>query len=139
MVAVERTFAMIKPDCYHNRQSIIDIINNSNLFTITYQLTIQFTPEVVKQFYSEHVGKHFFANLSNCMCEGQTLCLILEGDNVIQKWREFIGPTNVNVACEIAPQSLRALFGDKSNTAKNAVHGSDSIESAEKEIELIFG
>lgn len=138
MVGTEKTFAMIKPDCYHIRNSMIELINDSNLFIIRNELTIQFTPELVEQFYSEHVGKSFFANLSDCMCEGQTLCLILEGDNAIRAWRDFIGPTNVNVACETAPNSIRAIFGDKTNTAKNAVHGSDSVESAEKEIKLIM-
>lgn len=140
MRSVERTFVMIKPDCYHIRNSIMEQIIEfceSNLFTIRYKFTIQFTPELVEQFYSEHVGKYFFANLSNCMCEKQTLCLILEGDNVIKTWRDFIGPTNVNIALETSPNSMRAVFGDKTNTAKNAVHGSDSVESAEKEIQLI--
>jgi nucleoside-diphosphate kinase len=139
MVAVERTFAMIKPHCYNMRESIIKLINDSNSFQITYSTTIQFTPQLVDQFYSEHIGKHFYSNLSNCMCEGPTLCLVLEGDDVIAKWRNFIGPTNVNVACETSPQSLRALFGDKTNTARNAVHGSDSLASVERELKLIFG
>lgn len=140
MLPIERTFAMIKPDCYHIRDSIMEKIIEfceCNSFTIRYKCTIQFTPELVEQFYSEHVGKYFFVNLSNCMCEKQTICLILEGNDVIKAWRNFIGPTNVNFALETSPNSIRAIFGDKTNTAKNAIHGSDSIESAEKEIQLI--
>ncbi len=138
MVASERTFAMIKPHCFDNRDEIINLIQQFGNFKITHELTVQFTPALVDEFYSEHIGKAFYKNLSECMCDGNTLCLILEGDNVIHRWRSFIGPTNVIVACETSPTSLRALFGDKTNTAKNAVHGSDSKENAEREINIFF-
>ena len=56
----------------------------------------------------------------------------------IQHWRNLIGPTNVTDARKTAPKSIRALFGDRSNDMKNAVHGSDSATAAAREIDLIF-
>jgi nucleoside-diphosphate kinase len=58
-------------------------------------------------------------------------------DNAIQAWRSFIGPTNTEKARQEAPKSIRAIFG--TDGTKNAVHGSDSVESARREIEFFFG
>lgn len=139
MVGTQRTFAMIKPHLSdHQMEEIVNIIHESGLFKITQMKSKHFTPSLVEQFYSEHVGKHFFPNLQNVMCENSTICMILEGTDAVETWRNFIGPTNVVVARESSPNSLRAKFGDLTNTAMNAVHGSDSIESAEREISLMF-
>ena len=61
----------------------------------------------------------------------------LVAENAIQKWRTLIGPTNTQKAKEEAPNSLRALFG--TDGTKNAVHGSDSRESVEREVSFFFG
>lgn len=136
MVGTERTFAMIKPHAFGNADKIFKLVIE-NGFNVTTSTTLNFNSDIVKEFYVEHVGKHFYENLCATMCEGPLICFVLEGDNVIKKWREFIGPTNVKKALIESPSSLRALFGDITNTAKNAVHGSDSVDSAEREIQIV--
>lgn len=64
--------------------------------------------------------------------------MVLTRVNAIKKWREVIGPTNPDQAREIAPNSLRALYGSKKNTTFNGTHGSDSPESAAREIKFFF-
>lgn len=71
--------------------------------------------------------------MSSDVCVGMELV----GEGSIQKWREFIGPTNTQRAQQEAPNSIRALFG--TDGTKNAVHGSDSQESAHREINFWFG
>ena len=97
----------------------------------------KFTKETAEIFYAEHVGKEFFPRLQEFMCSDVCVGLELVGEGSIQKWREFIGPTNTQRAQQEAPNSIRALFG--TDGTKNAVHGSDSQESAHREINFFFG
>jgi Nucleoside diphosphate kinase len=84
-------------------------------------------------FYAEHDGKPFFNDLKNFMTSGPVFIQVLEGDNAIQKNRELMGATNPQEAAE---GTIRADFA-KSIDA-NAVHGSDSLVSAKREIEYFF-
>ena len=140
MIGTQRTFAMIKPDAVSNGYTdlIIQAINETGQFKITFEKKVRFTSEDITYFYTEHVTKPFFPNLLKCMTGGDSICLILEGVDAIGNWREMIGPTNVKVAKETAPNSLRALYGDTENTAKNVCHGSDTLINAEKEIYFIL-
>jgi nucleoside diphosphate kinase len=139
MTNIQRTFAMIKPDAVSNgfTHLILQAINDSGI-KISFQKKVRFTPESILYFYTEHTTKPFFPNLLECMTSSDSICLILEGENVIKVWREMIGPTNVKIAKATALNSLRALYGDTENTAKNVCHGSDSLESADKEIDFIL-
>jgi nucleoside-diphosphate kinase len=84
--------------------------------------------------YIEKEG--FFAELVEFMCSGPVVAMVLEGENAISKVRELIGPTDSEEARKVAPNSIRALFG--TDKGKNAIHASDSKESAFYEIPYIF-
>ncbi|CAF1389572.1 unnamed protein product [Didymodactylos carnosus] len=138
-IFVERTLAIIKPDAIENANEIEDMILK-NGFTILQKRRIILSAEQCSDFYSEHYGKKFFPSLVAFMTSGPILALILARENAILSWRELIGPTNSTQARESHPDRfriyVRALFG--TNEQKNAVHGSDSAVSAEREIRFFF-
>jgi nucleoside-diphosphate kinase len=132
----ERTFAMIKPCSYQNMGKIIDAVQQEG-FAINKLKMSKFTKETSEIFYGEHIGKPFFPNLQEFITSDVVIGMELIAPNAIQKWRTFIGPTNTQKAKEEAPNSIRALFG--TDGTKNAVHGSDSPQSAAREIQFFFG
>ena len=85
-------------------------------------------------FYIEHKGKPFFEDLIKFMTSGPIQVQVLEGENAIFNYREVMGSTNPK---EAAPGTLRADFAESIDA--NAVHGSDSTESAKREINYFFG
>lgn len=87
----------------------------------------------IESFYSVHEGKPFYPGLINFMMEGPLVAVVWEAENAIARTRELIGATN---SPEAAPGTLRNLYGTDSR--RNLVHASDSSESAEKEIRLLF-
>lgn len=94
------------------------------------------TPEQTSDFYAEHYGKMFFPSLVAYMSSGPILALVLARQSAIAFWRQLIGPTNTQKARDQAPESLRAIYG--TDSTKNALHGSDSYSSAEREIHFFF-
>merc|ERR1712072_70128 len=92
------------------------------------------TKERAEEFYAEHKGKGFFGGLVEFMTSGNTIALKLERENAIKTWRTVMGPTNFEVAKESAPDSVRALYA--SSMTKNASHGSDSFDSAKRELDF---
>ena len=97
----------------------------------------KYSDETSGEFYGEHVGKPFFGDLQAFMTSDVSVGMELVGGGSIQCWRNFIGPTNTQKAKEEAPGSIRAIFG--TDGTKNAVHGSDGVESARREIGYWFG
>ena len=89
-------------------------------------------------WWQEHQDKTFFTALLDHMTSGDSMALVLGRQDGVQHWRNLIGPTKVSEARRTASRSLRAKFGDPANDMRNAVHGSDSAGSAEREIELLF-
>lgn len=89
-----------------------------------------------EKFYGEHQGKSFYPNLINFMTSDFAVGMELVAPGAIKKWRQFIGPTNSLKAKEEAPNSIRALYG--TDGTKNACHGSDSPQSVERELGIIF-
>ena len=87
-------------------------------------------------FYAEHKERSFFQGLVSFMSSGPVVKMELSGKDAIKGWRTLIGPTNSNTAREQAPSSIRARFG--TDQQRNAAHGSDSPESASREIGLMF-
>ncbi|CAF0852420.1 unnamed protein product [Adineta steineri] len=134
-IFVERTLALIKPDAVNKAIDIETVILNQG-FTILQKRRVILTAEQCSDFYSEHYGKKFFPSLVAFMTSAPLVAMVLAKENAIQQWRELIGPTNSDVAKETNPDSIRALFG--TNEQKNAVHGSDSAVSAEREIRFFF-
>lgn len=94
------------------------------------------TEAEAKEFYGEHEGKPFFANLISFMTSGPIYALCMSKIGAISAWRALMGPTNSKEAREIKPSSLRAMFG--TDNTQNACHGSDSTNSARREILFFF-
>lgn len=132
---IEQTFAMIKPDATqkHHTGEIISLVEK-NGFTIKNMQMRTFTVKEAEIFYAEHKGKPFFADLVSYMTSGPVVCLVLEKENAVADWRELIGTTD---PAQARPGTVRKMYAE--NKSKNAVHGSDSPQSAEREIKLIFG
>ena len=133
---LERTVCLVKPDAVDNTDNIVSSLEASG-FTVLHRKTETLTKERAEEFYAEHKGKSFFNDLIGFMTSGPTTALLLEGRKAIGKLRLALGPTSTDAAKEKAPKSLRARFG--TDNTKNAVHGSDSAASAEREINFWFG
>ena len=133
-MAIEQTLSIIKPDAVKKNVigKIITRFEENGLHLVAGKL-IHLTDELASGFYAEHDGKQFFNDLKNFMTSGPVFIQVLEGDNAIQKNRELMGATNPQEAAE---GTIRADFA-KSIDA-NAVHGSDSLVSAKREIEYFF-
>ena len=133
-MAIEQTLSIIKPDAVGKNVigKIISRFEDNNLNLVAGKL-IHLTDELASGFYAEHDGKPFFKNLKKFMTFGPVFVQVLEGENAVQRNRDLMGSTNPQDA---DPGTIRADFA-KSIDA-NAVHGSDSIESAKREIEYFF-
>ncbi|BFZ02758.1 hypothetical protein BsWGS_05797 [Bradybaena similaris] len=134
-IYVERTLAIIKPDVLHKADEIEDIILRSG-FAILQKRRVHLTPEQASDFYAEHYGKLFFPSLVAYMSSGPAIVLMIARDQAISYWRELIGPTNTIKARQTHPECLRAVYG--TDEQRNAVHGSDSFSSAQREIRFFF-
>merc|ERR1712013_486666 len=136
-LTAERTLALIKPTAV-SKGYAEDIQSEiaRNGFTIISQKRVHLKVEHAQFFYKEHEGKAFYDELTAFMSSGPIHAFILEHIGAIKCWRTLLGPTNTTTAQETAPQALRARFG--SDQTANACHGSDSTESAKREIKFYF-
>jgi nucleoside diphosphate kinase len=134
-VFVERTLAIVKPDAIDKAEEIEDIILRTG-FTVLQRRRVHLTPEQASDFYAEHYGKLFFPSLVAFMSSAPVIVMVLAREKAISFWRELIGPTNSIKAKATHPDSLRAIYG--TDDQKNAVHGSDSYSSAEREVRFFF-
>jgi nucleoside-diphosphate kinase len=135
-VQMQRTYAMLKPGFYQHLGDALDRISQAGLQVSQLRLgTI--TREVAASFYAEHEGKPFYDSLVTYITSGPIVALEVVGNGAIGEWRRLIGPTNLDVAKRDAPKSLRAQFAR--STTENFAHGSDSPQSAARELEIIFG
>ncbi len=134
---MERTLIIIKPDAFSKGATgkIIDRFIEEG-FSLKALKLFRFTTEKAKQFYIVHKDRPFYGELVEFMTSGPVVAAVLEGENAIQRVREIIGPTDSEEARKSAPNSIRALFG--TDKGQNAIHASDSQESANYEIPFIF-
>jgi len=131
----ERTYAMLKPEVINQMGKILSFIEEKGFHFNNMMLT-RLGHQSVSEFYKEHEGRPFYDTLVSYISSGPVLAMELLAPSAIANWRKTLGPTDSSVARDQAPNSLRAQFGiDKSF---NAAHGSDSIEAARRELELIF-
>lgn len=133
-MAIERTFSIIKPNAV-KKNSIGDIINtfeNQGLKIAAAKLTV-ISKEKCELFYAEHKERPFFGELVSFMTSGPVLLMCLTGENAIAKNREIMGATDPRKA---DAGTIRAKHGD--SVGENAVHGSDSPASAERELAIFF-
>lgn len=134
---VEQTFATIKPDAMEeHRDEIMERIQASG-FTISQIKETHLSQEMAEEFYKEHKGKPFFDQLTNYMCRGPCLMMILSKENAVQEWRSLMGPTDPTDAQKSSPDSLRSLFAK--SVLQNAVHGSSDLDHAMEKMKFIFG
>ncbi|MEM9743668.1 MAG: nucleoside-diphosphate kinase [Pseudomonadota bacterium] len=130
----ERTFSIVKPDAVA-RNIIGKIFSRfeSNGLTIVAAKMARLSREQAEGFYAEHKERPFFNDLVTYMTSGPVVLQVLEGEGAIIKNRELMGATNPKDA---APGTIRADFAE--SVEANAVHGSDSPESAAREIAFFF-
>ena len=130
---METTLCIIKPDAVKNgfEDKINEKIVSSGLKIIQSKKTL-LTEEIAIDFYKEHAHKPFFNELVEFITSGEVVVQILEGEDAIKSYRSLMGSTNPEEAQE---GTLRKLFAE--SLSKNAVHGSDSPESAAREIDIM--
>ena len=130
---METTLCIIKPDAVKNgfEDKINEKIVSSGLKIIQSKKTL-LTEEIASDFYKEHAQKPFFNELVEFIISGEVVVQILEGEDAIKSYRSLMGSTNPEEAQE---GTLRKLFAE--SLSKNAVHGSDSPESAAREIDIM--
>lgn len=133
-MAVERTFSIVKPDAVV-RNHIGEIYSRfeKNGLAIVAAKMLRLSEAQAQGFYAEHKARPFFGDLVAYMTSGPVMVQVLEGEGAILKNRELMGATN---PANAAPGTIRADFAE--SVEANAVHGSDSPESAAREIAYFF-
>jgi len=134
------TLALIKPDVYANpkhHETILNLIKKEK-FVIAKDTVTSWSKGQAKEFYREHDGKFFQQRLVEFMSSGEFHALVLahKTDDAILKWRGMLGMTKCYKSREFDRRSIRALYG--LSDTRNAGHGSDSVESFENEVKLLF-
>ncbi|XP_029984922.1 nucleoside diphosphate kinase 6 [Sphaeramia orbicularis] len=135
---LQLTLAVIKPDAVAHplmlqalHQKILE-----NDFAIIRCKDLVWRKQDSERFYAEHSGRFFYQRLVEFMSSGQMRAYILARDDAIRHWRELMGPTKVFRARYTSPSSIRGQFG--LTDTRNTTHGSDSVESAQREIAFFF-
>jgi nucleoside-diphosphate kinase len=133
-MAIEHTLSMVKPDAVAKGSTwhIIQDMASSGLKPVAIKM-VRLNKDQAKAFYAVHKDRPFFGALTEFMSSGQVVALVLEGENAVAKYRELMGATDSKKA---APGTLRHKFG--TDVEMNAVHGSDSVDNARKEICFFF-
>ena len=130
----EQTLSVIKPNAIEagNLGNILARFEKDGLRIAALKMK-HLSSREARAFYAEHEGKPFFERLVTFMASGPICALVLDGENAVERNREIMGATD---PAKAAPGTLRALYAE--NTTMNAVHGSDSTASAEREIRFFF-
>lgn len=131
---MEKTFVMVKPDGVE-RGLTSEILKRFEQkgFTLLGAKLLKLSEELAKEHYEEHKDRSFFESLVTFITSGPVFAMVLEGEGVIAEARKMIGATD---PLEAAPGTIRGDLAVLKN--KNVVHGSDSLESANREISLYF-
>ncbi len=133
-MAIERTFSIIKPDATkRNLTGAINAVIEENGLRIIAQKRVQLSEGQAEGFYAVHKERPFFRDLVNFMISGPVVVQVLEGDNAVVKYRDVMGATN---PANAADGTIRKRFAE--SIEANSVHGSDSLENAEREIAFFF-
>lgn len=131
---IEKTLSIIKPDAT-SRNVVGEIISRfeKNGLKVVAAKMIKLSRQQAGGFYAEHEGKPFYDNLIDYMTSAPVLVQVLEGDGAVALNRKLMGATNPK---EAEPGTIRADFAESIDA--NAVHGSDSLQSAAREISYFF-
>ncbi|CAM1323115.1 NME6 (predicted) [Pycnogonum litorale] len=138
MKNVEFTLAVLKPDiCKHPtwfqevKQKILDAG-----FIVCRSRIAYLSLDEAQKFYNEHRNKFFYNRLITFISSGPVFVSILARDNAIKRWRELMGPTKIFRSRYEFPNTIRGSYG--LTDTRNVVHGSDSVETATREIKFFF-
>ena len=138
-MSTEKTLILVKPDGVR-RQLIGEVIARveNKVYVISALRMMQADRALLERHYEEHKGKPFFEPLVEFMMSGPIVAIVAEGNRVIEGFRSLAGATDPTVA---APGTIRGDLARDQGTkvVQNIVHGSDSPESAAREIEIFFG
>ena len=131
---MEKTLVLIKPDAFkgHHTGDIIKLYEEKGLHLLAMRL-MKMTKEVAAKHYEEHIGRPYYKELETFMLSGPIVAMVLAGDDAIQKVRDLNGKTDPK---EAALGTIRQLYA--ASKGENAVHASDSPESAAREIHIFF-
>ena len=131
---MERTYIMLKPETLKRglMGEIISRIERKN-FKITNMKMMTLNEEILKEHYAHIADKPFFPEIVENMTSGPVLAMIVEGEDVVQGMRNLMGPTKW---LEAPAGTIRGDYAN--NTGQNLIHGSDSVENAEIEINRFF-
>ena len=132
---MEKTLSIIKPDAVaaNHIGGILGLYEKSGLRVVAAKM-IHLSQQQAEEFYAVHQHRPFFGQLVSFMISGPVLISVLEGADAVLKHRDVMGATN---PADATDGTVRALYG--ASIDENAVHGSDSLENAEKEITFFFG
>ncbi len=133
-MAIEKTFVMVKPDGVQRGLigEMVSRFERKGLKIVAAKL-LSVSQELAKEHYNEHKERPFFQDLVNFITSSPVFAMVLEGDHAVTVARTLMGKTN---PVESAPGTIRGDYG--LTIGMNIVHGSDSVESAEREIKLWF-
>ena len=138
-MSIEKTLIMVKPDGVR-RQLVGEVISRieNKGYVISALKMMQADRALLERHYAEHQGKPFFEPLLEFMLSGPIVAVVAQGERVIEGFRSLAGATDPTVA---APGTIRGDLARDQGTkvVQNIVHGSDSPESAAREIEIFFG
>ena len=138
-MALERTLAIIKPDAVAKNfiGKILAQIEENGLYIIASKM-IHLSKEEAEEFYSEHSKRPFYNSLVKYMSSGPVMVQIFEAENAIETLRNIMGATKPFEAKEGTIRNLYANHEPVNGVYENAIHGSDSIQSAGREINFFF-
>lgn len=131
---MQRTFVIFKPDCMEQRH-VGNVLNRFEQagFTIVGCKMARLTPALLREHYAHVASKPFYPEIEAFMSSRPVIMMALEGDNIVQKVRDLLGPTDSRKA---AKGTIRGDFGTE--MMKNVVHASDSDENAKIELARFF-
>lgn len=131
---IEQTLSIVKPDAVGQNQigNIIEYLERDGLSVVAAKM-LQLTKEQAETFYAIHKERPFFGELIEFMTSGPVLIMVLEGENAITRNRQIMGPTD---PAKAPAGTIRADFA--MSIDRNAIHGSDSPETAKEEIAFFF-
>ena len=130
---MERTLSIIKPNAMHAIGDIIGVFEGAGLRVVAARM-VQLSRAQCEEFYAEHRERPFFGELVAFMSSAPVMLLCLQGEGAVAKNRELMGATD---PAEAAAGTIRKKYGQ--SVGENAVHGSDSLASAQRELKLMLG
>lgn len=133
--AAEHTFAILKPHAVEKLGEVISHIEQNGLRIVLLRMC-NLTRKDALDFYAQKKGDAFLPFMVEYLVSGPIVALELVGEDAVGRWRQIIGPCDPEEARQIAPESLRAIYGAKRDS--NAFHGSDNPEEVERESDFFF-